>query len=65
MSGKTVRKVIRWEETEFSYERSFQPQPKIGPGRDELNRLLSRNAARPSRERLTLVRIFEELRGLG
>ena len=65
VSRKTVRKVIRSEETEFAYERTSQPQPKIGPWRDELDRLLAANAARPSRERLTLIRIFEELRGLG
>ena len=65
MSRKTVRKVIRSEETEFTYERSSQPQPKIGPWRDELDSLLATNAARPSRDRLTLIRIFEELRGLG
>jgi len=29
---RTVRKVIRSEETEFSYERTSQPHPKIGPG---------------------------------
>jgi transposase len=65
VARKTVRKVIRSEETEFAYERGSQPQPKIGPWRDELDRLLAANAARPSRERLTLIRIFEELRGLG
>ncbi len=65
VSRKTVRKVIRSEETEFTYERRSQPQPKIGPWRDELDRLLAANAARPSRERLSLVRVFEELRGLG
>ena len=51
--------------TEFVYERKVQPQPKIGPWREELDRLLAVNAARASRERLTLIRIFEELRGLG
>ena len=65
VSRKTVRKVIRSDETAFTYERSSQPQPKVGPWRDELDRLLAANAARPSRERLTLVRVFEELRGLG
>jgi transposase len=65
VSRKTVRKVIRSDETAFTYERSSQPQPKIGPWRDELDRLLAANAARPSRERLTLMRVFEELRGLG
>ena len=65
VSRKTVRKVIRSGATEFSYERTVQPQPKIGPWRDELDRLLAENARRPKRERLTRIRIFEELRALG
>ena len=65
VSRKTVRKVIRSEETEFAYERASQPHPKIGPWKEELDSLLGANAARASRERLTLIRIFEELRGLG
>lgn len=36
----------------------------MGAWRDELDRLLSANAAKSQRERLTLTRIFEELRGL-
>lgn len=43
----------------------MQPRPKIGPWRADLDRLLAANAARPSRERLTLMRVYEELRGLG
>lgn len=65
VSRKTVRKVIRSQKTEFVYERASQPQPKIGPWRDELDGLLAANARRPLRERLTLVRIFEDLRGRG
>jgi transposase len=65
VSRKTVRRVVRSGATEFVYERKVQPQPKIGPWREELDRLLAVNAARASRERLTLIRIFEELRGLG
>ena len=65
VSRKVIRKVIRSGKTEFSYERSVQPMPKIGPWRNELDQLLAENARRPKRERLTLVRIFEELRGLG
>jgi len=61
----TVRKVIRSGATEFSYERSVQPQPKIGPWRDELDRMLAENVRRPKRERLTRIRMFEELRALG
>lgn len=64
VSWKSVRKVFRSEETAFTYERRSQPQPKIGPWREELDRLLAANAARPSRERPTLARIFEERRGL-
>jgi len=65
VSRKVVRKVVRSEATEFRYERTRQPMPSMGAWRDELEGLLSANAAKPSRERLTLVRIFEELRGLG
>lgn len=65
VSRKTVRKVIRSGATEFSYERSVQPQPKIGPWREELDRMLADNAGRPKRERLTRIRVFEELRAQG
>lgn len=60
-----VRKVLRSEETEFRYECKHQPYPRMGAWRETLDRLLSANAAKPQRERLTLIRIFEELRGLG
>jgi hypothetical protein len=65
VSRKVVRKVIRSETTEFRYERETQPFPKIGPWRERLDSLLSTNEDKPSRERLTLVRLFEELRGFG
>jgi transposase len=42
-----------------------QPRPKIGPWREALDRPLAENAARPSRERVRLTGIFEDLRGLG
>eukprot|EP01035_Chromulina_nebulosa_P022322 gene22322-28908_t len=58
-----VRKVLRSEATEFHYEREAQPLPRIGPWQGDLDVLLAANAARPGRERLTLIRIFEELRG--
>ena len=65
LSRKVVRKVLRSGATEFRYERAEQPQPKLGAWRDELDRLLTENAGRASRERLTLMRVFEALRGLG
>src|SRR5260370_7574187 len=65
VSRKVVRKVLRSEATEFHYERGEQPLPRIGPWQDALDRMLASNEAKPSRERLTLIRIFEALRGLG
>jgi len=65
VSRNTVRKVIRSGATEFTYDRASQPRPKIDPWRSELDAMLAENARRPKRERLTLVRIFEELRGRG
>ncbi|MBB6251386.1 transposase, partial [Nitrospirillum iridis] len=57
--------MLRSEATEFRYERTAQPQPKIGPWRERLDALLLANEAKAARERLTLVRIYEELRGAG
>jgi transposase len=65
VSRKVVRKVIRSRATEFRYERKAQPLPKIGPWSAQLDELLSANEGKAARERLTLVRLFEELRRLG
>jgi len=65
LSRKVVRKVIRSEATEFRYERGRQPLPQIDPWRNQLDGLLLANEDKAARERLTLIRIFEELRGLG
>src|SRR4051794_36008847 len=65
VSRKVVRKVLRSEATEFHYEREEQPLPRIGPWQDSLDQMLASNEAKPSRERLTLIRVFEALRGLG
>lgn len=65
VSRKVVRKVIRSEATAFRYERGRQPLPRIDPWREQLDELLLANEGKPVRERLTLIRIFEELRGIG
>ena len=65
LSRNTVRKVLRSEETSFAYEREVQPRPKLGRWTAELDRLLTANANSSTRERLTLIRLFEELRALG
>jgi hypothetical protein len=58
VSRKVVRKVIRSNATEFHYERSQQPLPRIGPWRERLEALLDENDSRAARERLTLIRIL-------
>jgi transposase len=65
LSKKVVRKVVRSGATEFSYKRTVQPRPKLGAWLGELDRLLATNAARAGRERLTVMQLYEELRGLG
>src|SRR5215204_339089 len=65
VSRNTVRKVLRSGETSFSYEREVQPLPRLGRWREDLDRLLAGNEGKAARERLTVIRVFEELRGLG
>ena len=60
VSRNTVRKIIRTGASEFTYEReTTQPYRKLGDWRDELERLLTANAAKRALERLTLTRIFD------
>ena len=65
VSRNTVRRVLRSGATSFEYEREVQPRPKLGRWTAELDELLASNAAKASREQLTLIRIFEEPRGSG
>jgi transposase len=65
VSRNTVRKILRSGATEFQYEREVQPLPTIGPWREQLDRLLMANEGKATRERLTLIRVFEELREAG
>jgi len=65
VSRKVVRKVLRTDATAFSYERAQQPRPKLEAWIEALEEMLSANAGKAVRERLTLVRIYEQLRGQG
>jgi transposase len=65
LSRNTVRRVLRSGETALVYEREVQPRPKLGVWTQDLERLLMTNSTAAARERLTLIRIFEELRALG
>ena len=61
LSRNTVRRVLRSGETSFAYERSEQPSRKLGAHLVRLDAMLTQNAARPRRERLTLTRIHDLL----
>ena len=65
ISRNTVRKIPRSGETSFSYEREVQPRPRPGLWKAQLDRMLTENVGKAARERLTLIRLFEELRTLG
>jgi transposase len=65
VSRNTVRKVLRSGKTSFEYRRKEQPRPKLGRWGTELEGLLAANEAKPARERLTLIRVFEDLRARG
>jgi transposase len=65
ISRNTVRKILRSGETSSSYDREVQPRPRLGKWKAELDRMLTENGGKAARERLTLIRLFEELRDLG
>lgn len=61
LSRKVVRKAIRAPEAEFSYRRTVQPLPRIGPFQARLDELLEEDEARPRREKLRITRIHDLL----
>lgn len=65
VSRTTVRKVVRTDKTEFRYERSVQPAPRLGAFVGDLTAILEAEASLPRRERRSTQRLFEELRGRG
>jgi transposase len=65
VSRNTVRKVLRSGAIAFEYSRPVQPWPKLGLWRDDFDQMLAANEAKLPRERLTVIRLYEELRGLG
>jgi transposase len=65
VSRNTVRKILRSGETSFSYEREVQPRRRLGRWEADLDRMLTENARKTPRERLSLIRLYEDLRDLG
>jgi transposase len=61
LSRNTVKKVLRGEETQFTYLRSSQPMPKLGAFEESLLSHLQADAKLPRREQRTGMAIFEQL----
>jgi transposase len=63
LARETVRRIVRSGQTARLpvYERKEQPFPKLGLFLAQLDGLLSENASRPKRERVTMKRIHEQL----
>ena len=65
LSRNTVRKVVREDKTSLCYDRKTQPLPKLGPWVEELEQRLEANEGKGRRDRLSLVRMYEELAVMG
>jgi transposase len=70
LARNTVRDIVRAgaggvEATERKYVRREQPLPQLGAFVAALEAMLSANVGKPSRERLTYQRMYEELRLAG
>jgi transposase len=65
VARNTVRRIVRGAETEHRYARKDQPLPQLGEHIPALEAMLEANVSKTRRERLTFMRIFEELRLLG
>jgi transposase len=62
VSRNTVRRIVRGDETVHRYTRKEQPLPQLGTHVAALEEMLAANAGKPQRERLTFMRMFEEMR---
>jgi transposase len=65
LSRKAVRKAIGAPEGAFTYHRTVQPLPRIGPFQERLDTLLTENEGLPRRDRLRMTRIHDLLQREG
>ena len=65
VSKNTIRKVVRGDATSHTYARKIQPMPKLGLWVEELERQLKANEKKARKDRLSLLRIHEDLVSLG
>ena len=65
LSRNTVRKVIRSDQTAFSYTRKKQPRPKLGPHIEWIKTQLEADLKLPKRQRRTAQILYEQLQAQG
>ncbi len=65
LSRNTVRKIIRTDATEFTYERKVQPRPRLEPFKEQLAKYLQEDSAKPAKQRRTAQLLFEQLQREG
>src|SRR3712207_5154816 len=65
LSRKVVGKALRSDRTAFAYKRGRQPRPQLEGHLARLDAMLAEERAKPRRERLSCVRLFEGLREEG
>ena len=65
VARNTVRKTVLSEEPSFSYDRTVQPRPNLGLWIGELERRLEADEKKQRRDRLTYMRLYEELAAPG
>ena len=65
LSRNTVKKVLRSDVTELSYDRKDQPHPKLAQYHEVLSEYLATDATKPVREQRTAILLFEELQRQG
>ena len=65
LSRNTVRKIIRSDVTELSYERKVQPRPKLEPYKEQLIQELEGDLLKPPKHRRSALLLFEHLQREG
>ncbi len=65
LSRNTVKKILRSDVTELTYERKVQPRPKLEPFKVKLAEYLAEDISKPPKHRRTAMVLFEQLQREG
>lgn len=65
LSRNTVKKILRSDMTELTYERKVQPRPKLEPFKEKLAAYLDEDRSKPEKHRRTAMILFEQLQREG